>query len=189
MTTIEDLVSVFKKQDLTGNDIVTLTGKQPILYSDLKKYKSLRQLVGKEGYAIVLYQTSDLTTGHFVMLGIRKDGSATFGDPYGIHWGTEKRLGASYDANMPRYINNLLAPYEAQDLATYNTIDFQSKNPLTSTCGRWSSLFCLLKELSWKTIGHLMQRNANAYVNSDNIAVLLTMLPLGNIQSYLEHED
>ena len=55
---IEQLVTHFKTRDLTGQDIIKLIEKGPVIYSDLKKYRNLNQLLGKEGYVVLLYQTS-----------------------------------------------------------------------------------------------------------------------------------
>ena len=185
--TLEQLVLKYKSRDLSGQDIVALTGKPAVLSSDLRKYRSLEQLCGKERACIVLYQTSEKTEGHFVCLSIGRNGVARFVDPYGLANGTEKIYGASYDANMPRYIDNFLAPYKARDMFEQSKIDYQAKNPNVSTCGRWSSIFFLWKDLSLVEIQHLLLYNKDPFMsNTDNCAVLLTLLGLSNIREFFE---
>ena len=185
--TLEQLVLKYKSKDLSGQDIVALTGKQPVLYSDLRKYTSLQQLCGPERACIVLYQTSQKTEGHFVCLSINRKGVARFVDPYGLQNGTEKIYGASYDANMPRYIENLLAPYKDRDMFEHSKIDYQAKNPNVSTCGRWSSIFFLWKDLSLVEIQQLLLYNKDPFMaNTDNCAVLLTLLGLSNIREFFD---
>lgn len=181
MTSLEELVSKYKTRDLTGGEVELVCGLSPILYSDLKNYKSIDQLIGRQKAAIILYQTSSKTDGHYVCVGQRSTGQYFFFDSYGLHYGVEKQYGADYDKNLPRLLNNLFEK-TGQEIE-WNTYDFQSKNPQVTTCGRWASLAALWKDLPNKDFVGLFTHNKSPFLqNHDNCSVLLTMLPLRNVR-------
>lgn len=181
MTSLEHLVSKYKTLDLTGNEVKLLCGLEPILYSELKNYKSIDQLIGRQKVAIILYQTSDKTDGHYVCVGQRSNGQYFFFDSYGIHWGSEKQYGANFDKSLPRYLNNLFEKTGQE--VEWNTYDFQSRNPTITTCGRWASIAALWKNLSNKEFVGLFTHNKDPFLqNHDNCSVILTMLSLKNVR-------
>lgn len=183
--TCEKVTTYFKSQDLSGEDIVTLTGRQPVLYSDLGKYSSVQELLGKAGYAVIMYQTSSISTGHFVALYIRFDGVLCYADSYGLVVDTEQALGATFDQRFPPLLSALIEKsgmkYE------YNHIDYQSKHPGVSTCGRFASFFCLTgRHLTFLEIQTFLNRNNDSFLTADNIVTLLTMFPLRDIRSFFD---
>jgi len=185
MTSLEHLVSKYKTRDLTGGEVKSVCGLEPILYSDLKNYKSIDQLIGKQKSAIILYQTSNKTDGHYVCCGQRSSGQYFFFDSYGIHWGSEKMYGADFDKSLPRYLDNLFQKTVQQTgkEVEWNTYDFQSRNPTITTCGRWASLAALWKNLSNKEFVGLFTHNKDPFLqNHDNCSVILTMLQLKNVR-------
>ena len=51
---IESIVKYFSQRDLTGDEIQKITGKQPILYSDLKNYTFNKLLSGAGDHQTIL---------------------------------------------------------------------------------------------------------------------------------------
>jgi len=179
---LESMVQYFKMRDLTGSEIEKTIGRPPILYSDLKKYKSLKQLLQGFGYAIILLQTSSKTTGHFIAITQNNNtGKYRFSDSYGMDPTTILSY-LPYDKNLPQYIVDLFRGVDSE----HNTIDYQSKNNGVSTCGRWATLFCKFRDLSLPQFHAIFKTNKSAYLQqSDNDACLLTLMMLDDITSYL----
>ena len=178
----ELLVQYFKGTDLTGQDIVKLINKPPVLYSDLKNYKNLNQVLGKEGYFVLLYQTSSKTTGHFVSC-MTRDNTIHFFDSYGFQPDAEIQY-TPYDQKLPRYLSQLLQA-DGRPIS-YNKHDYQAKGSSVATCGRWSSVRCMLKDISDKDFQHIFYNNKDAYLTSDNLIILMTLIGLNNIQEYYQ---
>ena len=62
------IVEYYMLQDLDGDSIERLIGKQPILYEDLKKYKSLSDLCPRNSnFQVILYEELEYS-GHYVAL-------------------------------------------------------------------------------------------------------------------------
>jgi hypothetical protein len=184
MSGLEKLVQYYKKQDLTGDDIQKLIGKPPVRYSQLSNYKNVNQLLGKEGYVVILYEVS-ANSGHFVALVEQNNGKELyFQDSYGYKYDAPITRGlVPYDEkNYPLYLTKLIEndPRECN----YNIKDFQSKNNNTSDCGRWSCLKCLMKDIPNDKFRHLFFNNQDAYLTSDHCCVLLTLVGLNNLNEY-----
>jgi hypothetical protein len=179
---IERLVNYFRGTDLSGNDIVKLIGKPPVLYSDLKNYKTLNQLLGRESYVVLLYQTSSKTTGHFVCCFIRA-GTIHFQDSYSFKYDTEQQY-TPYDEPLPRYLTQLIESDGRP--VVWNKHDYQAKSSSVATCGRWSCLRILLKSISDMDFQHLFYTNKDAFLTSDNLVVMLTLVGLNNINEFFE---
>jgi hypothetical protein len=179
---IERLVNYFKKTDLDGQDIIKLIHKPVVLYSDLKNYSNLNQLLGNEGYVVILYQTSSKTTGHFVCLFIR-EGKIHFQDSYGLAPDSEQQY-AQYDQPLPRYLTQLIES-DGRPIV-WNKHDFQSKNPNVATCGRWSCVRIMLKDLDNQQFQQVFYGNNDSYLTPDNLIVMLTLIGLHNIQEFYQ---
>lgn len=180
---IEHMVKFFIGTDLSGTDITRLTGRPPVLYSDLKNYKSINQLLGKFKFVIILYQTSSINNGHFVCLRENDDGQLSYSDSYGYHYDTEQSLGATFDTRFPKYLT-MLIDKDGRDCVS-NTYDYQRKSSQVATCGRYSSVFAIWRNLSFSEINDIFTQNSDAWLNGpDNLVVILTMLSLGNIREF-----
>lgn len=183
-TTCEQVVQHYVKQDLTGDDIARLIGKAPLLYRDLKGVRSAKELLGKEGYAIILYETSSRTSGHWVALYERFDGVLCFADSYGLKYDTEQQY-AAYTAQLPRYLTAII---EGSGMKVeYNKVDYQNKSSRISTCGRYASFFCLFgQHMKFDEIQSFLARNQDAFLTPDNIVTLCTLWGLGEIRHYFD---
>lgn len=177
------MINYFKMKDLDGLEIEDLIGKPPIPYNELTKYKNVDELLGKENYAIILYLTAP-NEGHYVAITANDEtGKIRFFDSYGLHFGAEKEYGAGYSNQFGRQIDRLIGQYNPE----WNKVDYQSKKSKISTCGRWSSIACKLRNLSLKQIEEFFKGNNDSFLRQDdNIATLLTMLTLNDITSYFK---
>jgi hypothetical protein len=179
---LESVVKHFRKTDLSGAEIETLIGKTPVLYSELGQFKNINQLLGKEGYHVILLQTSSVSTGHWVAV-TRNDntGIIRYNDSYGFQL-PEERQYTPYDQALPMYLTKLMEGHQVE----HNTVDYQSKNKGVSTCGRFASMFCKFRNLSLLQIKELYTMNQTPYFkDADNIVCLLTLVGLDNITDYL----
>jgi len=186
MTSFENLVRYYKRTDLSGEEIQQLIGKPPILYSDLRNYKNIKSLLGKEGYVVILYQTSSRTDGHFVALYLRFDGVLCFSDSYGLRYDTEQQY-ANFDNKLPRYLTALIENSGLE--VDYNKVDYQSKRSVIADCGRYASFFCLIgRHATFKEINILLNTNQDAFLIADNIVTMITLIGLKDIRAFFEKD-
>jgi hypothetical protein len=167
--------------DLSGDDITRLTGRSPIIYSDLKNYTSFKGLMGTWGFAVILYQTSSKTTGHWVATMVNNRNEIVYFDSYGLHFDTEQQKGAKYDIALPTYLTNLIE--KDGRVVKINGYDYQKWSPRVSTCGRWSSIAIkLLPHITLDEFRALFTSNQSSVLNQpDFSASLLTLLSVGDI--------
>jgi hypothetical protein len=184
MATFQNLCSFYVKQDLSGDDILQLTHKEPIIYSELKNYTSVEQLLGKHGYAVILYETSSKTTGHWVCISKTFEEKLRFFDSYGLKYDAEDQY-AAVNNTLPRYLTNLIesSKYNVE----WNTVDYQKKSSAVSTCGRWASVACLVfRHMRLSEIETFLKSNSNSFLSPDNIVTSLTMLTLHEIRNFFD---
>jgi hypothetical protein len=183
---LQKLVETYLRIPLNGTEIHRLTGKPPILYEDLAKFKRFEDVIGKEGYQVVLMQVSTKTDGHFVALGINVVGNPYFFDPYGMSFIQVQQL-SSYDKKLPDFITPLLEDYAQRNnkQVERNKTDFQSKAGGVADCGRHSSLACLLlRHLTFRELEELYFTNNDTWLKGDHVATILTLLTLDDIGKY-----
>lgn len=183
----EKIVKHYISVDLTGENIESLIGKPPVKYSDLKKYKNVKELLGKHGYAVILWQTDNEDTGHWVALYERFDGVLTYADSYGLHWGQERRY-APYDAAEPHYLSKLI---ESSGMKTdWLKTDYQRKGSGIDTCGRWSCFFSLFgKRMTFPEINRFLTSNQSSFLTPDAIVTITTLWDLNEIRHFFDREN
>ena len=182
---LERVAQYYSKQDLTGQDIFDLTGKQPVIYSELKNYSTLKQLLGSENFCVILYQTSSKTTGHWVaVMCNEKSNDIVYFDSYGLHFDEEIQYGATYDKPLPRYLTQLIEGDGRP--VKINQYDYQKWTKGISTCGRWSSIAVkFLRHITLSQFNQLFTTNQSALLNQADIAAtLLTLLSLRDIPQF-----
>ena len=146
----------------------------------------MSELLGKFGYVVILYQTSQINTGHFVCLRENSKKQLSYSDSYGYKYDTEQALGASFDLRFPKYLTNLIE--KDGRVCTWNTFDYQRKSANVSTCGRYACVFCMWRELDFNTIKGIFENNSDAWLNiADNLIVVLTLLPLHDIRNFFQN--
>lgn len=172
-------------QDLSNKDIFELTGKQPIIYEELRKYKSIDQLLGKEQFIIILYEVASAFSGHWVALYRQSaDNQLVFFDSYGMQPDQED-LYAQTNALIPKYLTHLLE--KSAEKYTWNTVDYQSKNSGVSTCGRWASCAVrCFRHMNIDQVQSFLKTNESAWLTPDRIVTLLTVFTLNQIQAYFK---
>jgi len=187
---LQQLVDTYIKRPLSGSEINKLIGKNPVVYENLKDYKSLEALCGNHQYAIVLYQVSSKTDGHFVAMGVNFKGEPFFFDPYGFK-PVQVKQRSTYDEALPDYITPMLEAYAQKSgkPVVYNTTDFQSKSGGVADCGRHSSLACLFsKQMTFDNMRELYFSNKATWLNGDHISTVLTLLALNDFgKFYKQH--
>lgn len=181
---LEQIANFYINTDLNGVDINQLTGKSPIIYSDLKLYKSLSALLGSQKFAVILYQTSSKTTGHWVAVMVNKYNQIVYFDSYGLHYDTEQQNGANFDVKLPMYLTNLIEADGRE--VVYNKFDYQQWSKNVSTCGRWASVAVkFLRDISLSQFHQLFTTNQNSLLNKADFSVsLITLLSLSDITKY-----
>ena len=182
---IERLVNFYISKDLSGDEIKLLTGRPPVIYSDLKKFSSLSELLGNQHFVVLLYQTSHINNGHFVCLRENSNGDISFIDSYGYPYDSQQHVGADYDNALPRYLTDLIQK-DGRPVQC-NKFDYQRKSPVVSTCGRYACIFSLWLELSLEEIHRLLTTNSSGFLqNPDNLITILTILPLNDVRKFFE---
>jgi len=180
---IEQITNYFIKQDLSDVDIKTITGKEPYTYEDLGQFKTLDDLLGSEGFAVILYQTTK-TSGHWTAI-IKNvhNGQILFFDSYGFAPDFEIQY-TKYNQSLPRYITMLLQK-SGKDIV-YNQYDYQKWSKTVSTCGKWASVAVkFLKHISLSQFQQLFTTNKNSLINQPDFTVtLMTLLALKDIPKY-----
>ena len=168
------LVNLFKTaedHDLTSADIMKITNNKCkiISYHELVSVNSIDDLLTNNGACIVLYETRQ-NFGHWTALIRQSPNTLEFFDSYGFQLDQELNY-AKYD-NTP-FLSNLVKK------SNYNNI-IQNKHRLqqfakdVNTCGRWTSLRIVMKNLSIDDFVRLFTTN-NSY-NADFWATSLTYL-------------
>jgi hypothetical protein len=183
---LQNLVAEYIRTPLTGDEINTLVGCQPILYSDLKNYKKLEDVLQHTGkpYAIILYQTSSYTNGHYNAIGVNFQGDAFSFDPYGFTE-IETKQNTPYDEKLPNYVTPMLEDYVKRHpgkKVVINKVDFQSKAGGVADCGRHASLAALFsKSMTFEQMQRLYFTNTDPYLKGDVVATILTLMSLNDI--------
>jgi hypothetical protein len=158
---------------LTDHDVMKLVeGKaKVVLYSDLYKYKNLDELLAPYGSVFLLFEWQK-GSGHWVAI-IRQDkNTVEHFDPYGIF--IDKELSwvpVDYrdisNQNYP-YLTALFVNSKYKNL-TYNQYKFQKKGGGIKTCGRWSALRIIFKDLDLDSFAKLFLGK-----NADDLVTMLT---------------
>jgi hypothetical protein len=186
-TSIEQVVKYYIKKDLTGEEIRRLTGKYPILYSDLKNYTFKNLLKGVGDHQVILLQTLSKVQGHFVAVFERADGVYYF-DSYGLGSPDSYKDYTKYDQQFPNYLSKLLR--ESGKPIIVNNYDYQSWNPSTSTCGRYSALRIHLIGLNNVEFHSLFVGNNSRFLNRpDQLVTILTLTALNNINQIFDDNN
>lgn len=188
---LQNIVAEYIKKPLSGQEIKRLTGVSPILYSDLAKYKKLEDVLAVYGkpYAIILYQVSSKTDGHYNAIGVNFEGQPFQFDPYGFPDIKIQQL-SPYDEKLPDYITPLLEDYanRKNKQMIINKVDFQSKSKGVADCGRHAGLACIFSQfMTFKDMAQLYFHNQASYLTGDNVATLLTLMCLDDIGKYYKN--
>jgi hypothetical protein len=176
---LKTLINKLKGKSLSDTDVIKLCGGdvKVILYSDLKKFKTLDQLLKPYGSVIILYRQGD-SYGHWTALNKLSETEIEFFDPYAyvpdmeLDWNHETvndKLGQSNTLLINLLVNS---PYQV----SYNHHRFQSMTAGVATCGRWVCLRVIFKDLSLKEFIMLFKCPKS---KADDLATYLTYMMSG----------
>ena len=169
--------SVKQKVDiaLSDKDVLSLVEGNAVvrLYKDLARFNTIDEALGKHGALFLLYETQP-DYGHWVAV-IKRQGDngpeIEYFDSYGGYVdGTLKYVPKYFrkvsGQNFP-HLSALMynSPY---DLA-YNQYKFQKHGANIKTCGRWSALRIIFRDLPLETFKRLFK-----HANSDELVTMLT---------------
>lgn len=178
-TSIENLTKYYIKRDLTGDEIKKITGKYPILYSDLKNYTLKKLLKGVGDYQVLLLQTLTKLEGHYVAVFDRTEGIYYF-DSYGLGPPDSYKEYTKYDQELPNYLSRILSTAGKPIISNYT--DYQKWGNSVSTCGRYAALRIHLRALDNDQFYSLFINNQSRFLsNPDNVVSILTLTSLDNI--------
>jgi hypothetical protein len=120
-------------KELLEDDVTNI---RIIRFSDLYKYKSLKELLPKKNsFIIIFWETESYYNGHWTAL-FRYNNSYEWYDAYGL---TEKQdyslipYDTKKDLNEKDYLKDLFKGH----IVIENKKDFQKFDDKVSTCGRW----------------------------------------------------
>lgn len=129
---MDKMLSGDKIKDLLEDDAKV----RIVRFSDLYKYKSLKELLPKKNSFVVIFlETESYSRGHWVSL-FRYNNSFEFFDSYGL---TEKQDYSLIPNSTKKELNekNYLKKLFNNNLVIENTKDFQKWDDKIETCGRW----------------------------------------------------
>ncbi len=167
------LMDELKGKALSNNEILELVkGKANVVtYPELVNYKSIDQVLGSHGAAILLYE-SKKGYGHWIAI-IKRDDLIEHFDPYGYFPDDELK---EIDINF-RKKNNEYYPlltklyYDSPYQISYNQYKLQKMDKGTATCGRWAAIRTIFKELPLDDFVDLFKVKG---IDPDDLATLLT---------------
>jgi hypothetical protein len=173
--------------ELTDEDLLrSCPGSIVRRYPELSRYQSLEQLFAETESKIVflLILTLSESQGHWTCLFLRDDGIVEWFDSYScapeteLLWldaQTRARLGEDKPLLMP-----LLLAEEQERHVVYNRYDLQTIRQGINTCGRWSLLRALHKDLDDDQFHTEMTRLAKRRkVSLDELVCLMTQPIVG----------
>ena len=142
-----------------------------IPYDKLRNYKSIHDLLGSHGNAIILYRHGP-NTGHWVAVLYTYDSQGRevieVFDPYGI--GIDKQFYAQNMIDMQRYLSRLLL--QAGLPVHYNHHNIQNMNNGINTCGRHAAFRIINADLSLDEYKALLDQYARQIGGSyDDVVV------------------
>ena len=145
-----------QEYELSNTDIQKIVGKiQIIKYPNLKKYKSLDELLNNKFNAVVIfYETQSSNVGHFTCA-FKNNGVINYFDPYGLSAMDDlKHISQTIKIQLkevtpylPKLMQNAVNNGES---VIINKTDYQQWKSDVSTCGRHTSVRLLNKNLNDK---------------------------------------
>lgn len=158
---------------LSAEDILKLVNGHAnvITYTDLANISNIEQILQPYGACFLLYQTTQKNYGHWCAIMSRPNVISVF-DSYGIlpddelKW-TKSNLRKVLKQDYP-HLTALL--YQSNYNIEYNDHILQSRANNVKTCGRWSAVRLLYKELNDDQFSKLFM-GKNGYSNDEYITL------------------
>jgi hypothetical protein len=158
---------------LSDHDVMNLVKGRArvVLYSDLWKYKTLDELLAPYGAIFLLYEWKP-GSGHWIAVFKQDKNTAEVYDPYSafiddeLSWVPSKFKDIS-NQNYP-YLTALFLNSKYKNLI-YNQYKFQKHGDGIKTCGRWSALRIMFRDLDLDSFAKLFLGK-----NADDLVTMLT---------------
>ena len=170
----------YERVPLSNNDINyrLSNGKANIVaYSKLHKYKTLDQLLGKQGYVILLFERKK-NYGHWTLIFKTIDGGVEFFNSYnGFPDDSLKYISSDFRKRSNQdhtYLTDLFikSPYKL----SYNEFTFQRKKQDIATCGRWVLLRLFLRDLNLYEFKDFVNKYCKQFnLTPDQLVTFLTL--------------
>jgi hypothetical protein len=148
---MESNIKLLIGKSLSNEDILKLVNDKANLvsYTNIHKYKTLDQLLGKWGACVILYELKKLY-GHWCCIFKLDNNTIEFFDPYSLMADRQlnfinKEYRLESNQNYP-YLTRLMldSPY----VLTYNQYPFQEYKKGINSCGRWVAIRLLFRLMS-----------------------------------------
>ena len=173
---LDKAIKALQKNSLSSEDVLEICkGKANLLtYPQLAEYTDLDDALGPHKALILLYETKK-NYGHWVCVFRRDKDTLEFFDPYGTVPDDELK---DIDMNF-RKVNNELKPHLLSLMAKtgnkiiYNNFKLQKLENDINTCGRWTGLRILLRDMTIEQFKDFIKQNPN--YPPDFIATILTI--------------
>jgi len=174
---MEKQISKLRQKTLSGNDILKFfNGKVKIvLYSDLRKYNNIDQLLNPYGRVAMLYYREKEPNyyGHWISLIKTNRNTVEVFDPYGTFIDdTLKSINTDFrkeNYQYTPYLSKLLLEQKKYKVE-YNDVPLQEMKQGTNTCGRWAIVRMALRDVPVE----MFQKIFSKKNKGDDLVSLLT---------------
>lgn len=175
---IDKVISASERIDLSGDDIVRLSGGAVniMAYEDLEGLTNLSQVFGQYTAVALLYQTGR-NFGHWVTLLNRGGRQLEFYDPYGLK--VDEELNINNEFHL-RIHNGVITPHLSALIqkggwdVVSNSDRVQKMLEDVNTCGRYCALRVKFRALSMKEFNKML--TGNKHYDADMWVSALTLL-------------
>ncbi len=162
-------------RSLTNDDVLRICNNKADFYTypEIVRFKTLDKLLGKHKAIILLYMTKP-NYGHFCAVFKQNKDTISFFDSYGYKPDDELK----FSSKKFRESNNQLLShltrlmYESGYNIDYNDHKLQSKKNDIATCGRWSGLRVLFRNLTNDEFAKLFNKTG---MKPDELVTALTI--------------
>lgn len=170
--------------DLDGMNMkeLTLNKYEVVVYEDIVKYKSLKDLLGPNKGVILLYETTSKYAGHWTCVWISEQNKIMFFDSYGFAPDEEIKYSQYLINSVQKRLLTSLFIKDGRNIE-FNKYRLQKWKNKVNTCGRWVALRIRWRHLSHQEFFRLFN---NLPESPDFWATILTFLSINNDKEMFE---
>lgn len=172
---MENKIKKDKSKSLSSDDVLKICNYKADFYTypEIVKFQSLDQLLGKHKSIILLYLTK-ANYGHFCVVLKQNKDTISFFDSYGYMPDDELKFAPIHfrkkNNQLKSHLTRLM--YESGYNIDYNDHKLQSSKNDIATCGRWSGLRILFRNLTNDQFASLFK---NDKLTPDELITALTI--------------
>jgi hypothetical protein len=172
---MERKINRYKKKSLSNHDVLNICNNKADFYTypEIVKFKTLDQLLGRHKAVILLYLTKK-NYGHFCALLKQNPNTISFFDSYGLMPDDELKFAPMHFRKKNNQYKSHLTKlmYDSGYNIDYNDHKLQSKKNDIATCGRWTGLRILFRNLTNDKFANLF---TNEYLDPDELITAITI--------------